>query len=73
MEIVGILVFAAVSTTTLALGLGLGYLVLSGMLALMRRGIAPTDPEDGAASGNVTQMRPRQIPAFEAGELLEAA
>jgi hypothetical protein len=73
MEIVGILVFAAVSVTTLALGLALGFVTLSGVLALMQRSLAPVDPEDGASTGNVTPLKPRQVPAFEVGELLEAA
>jgi hypothetical protein len=72
MEIASAIAFVAVSTTTLAIGLGLGYVVLSSILALMQRGMnPPVDPE--GASAQVIRMQPREAAAYEPVDLLEAA
>jgi len=72
MEIASAITFAAISTTTLAIGLGLGYLVLSGILTLMQRGMGNSGDPEGA-TGVVVPMPTRQTTSFEQVEFLEAA
>jgi hypothetical protein len=72
MDIVTILVFAAVNAAALAIGLGLGYATLSGVLALMRYSLY--GGEEPTPGGTVVRMPMRSVQTADLEEaLVEAA